>query len=150
MGRPRVARLAVLVGLAAAFALGAAALARSEFASSASAGPLQVSTATLPSPPGPSAHVWLCLPNVAVTVVVSWDDDDDDRGDVEVLRATSPDGPWAPILDQAPFAGHYFDTTRYFSTTLYYAVRTTEGSWESPLSGVTSVDLPSWRCFDRH
>jgi hypothetical protein len=71
MRRARVARLVVLVGLAGAFALGAAAVAHSQFASSVSAGPLQVSTATLPSPPGPSAQVWLCLPNVAVTVVVS-------------------------------------------------------------------------------
>jgi hypothetical protein len=150
MRRARVARLAVVVGLGAAFALGAAAVAHSQFASSASAGPLQVSTATLPSPSAPDAHVWACLPNVAVTVVVSWDDDDDEHGDVEVLRATSPDGPWYPIFDQAPFAGHYFDTTRFFSRTLYYAVRTSEGSWQSPLSAAASVDLPSARCFDWH
>jgi hypothetical protein len=149
MRSPRLARLAVLVGLAGAFALGAAAVAHSQFASSASAGPLQVSTATLSSPSSPWAQVWLCLPNVAVTIVVSWHDDDDDAGDIEVLRSFSPDGPWTPILDQAPFAGHYFDTTRFFSTRLYYAVRTTEGSWESPLSSVTSVDTPSFRCFER-
>lgn len=147
MRRHPVARLAVLGGLALAFALGAAAVARSQFAATASAGPLSVSTATLSSPSAPSAHVWLCLPNVAVTVVVSWDDDDQ-AGDVQVLRAPSPNGPWTPILDQAPFAGHSFDTTRFFSQTLYYAVRTTEGSWESPVSGVTSVDLPSGRCDD--
>ncbi len=150
MRRPRTARLAVLIFLAGAFALGAAAVARSQFAATASAGPLQVSTATLASPSGPSAQVWLCLPNVAVTVVVSWDDDSDGSGDVQVLRAFSPDGPWTPILDQAPFAGHYFDTTRFFSTRLYYAVRVTEGSWQSPISGVTGITLPSSRCFGGH
>ena len=149
MRRARVARLALLVGVAGAFALGAAAVAHSEFASSVSSGPLQVSTATLSSPSSPWAQVWLCLPNVAVTIVVSWDDDDHDSGDVQVLRSFSPDGPWAPILDQAPFAGHYFDTTRFFSTRLYYAVRTTEGGWQSPLSSVTSVDTPNARCFGR-
>jgi hypothetical protein len=139
------ARLGALVLLAGCVVLGGAAAARSAFSAVASGGPLLVSTASLAAPSPPTASVWSCRFRRDVTVLVSWNVQAHVDG-VELLRASSPAGPFVPILQQPPGSGHYFDTTEAFSSTLYYAVRTIDGNWHSPRSAATKVDLPDQRC----
>jgi hypothetical protein len=141
MRTPSFSRLAVVVFLTASFSLGAAFVARAQFTGSVTGGPLTISTAASFGPQAPTARVWLCLPGVSVTTIVSWNDAGG-RGDVDVLRALSANGPFTPIALHLPLVGYAFDTTRFFSTTVYYAVRDDDGG----LSAAGHVDLPGPSC----
>jgi hypothetical protein len=140
MRGPRPSVFAALVVLAASFWLGAALVAHAQFTGRATAGPLTISTASSFGPEAPTAGVWLCLPNISVTVVVGWSNAG--SGDVDVLRASSPNGPWTQVGFRLPVTGWTFDTLHLFSASVYYAVRVDDG----PLSTPVRVDLPSSRC----
>jgi hypothetical protein len=139
--RPRrPSTLAALVVLAASFWLGAALVARAQFRAAATGGPLTISTASSFGPQTPNAGVWLCLPGSSVTTVISWHANG--TGSVEVLRGLSANGPFTPIALHLPIAGWTFDTTRFFSTSVYYVVRVDDGLLSAPVR----VDLPDPHC----
>jgi hypothetical protein len=137
----RPSGLAALIVLTASFWLGAAFVAHAQFTAGATAGPLTISTASSFGPPAPAAGVWLCLPGISVTTVISWSNGGG-TGNVEVLRALTPNGPFVPIAFRLPFGGFYFDTMHLFSTSVYYAVSVGGG----PLSASARVDLPDVHC----
>jgi hypothetical protein len=141
MGTRRLSRLAVLVGLASSFWLGAAFVAHAQFTSSVTGGPLTISTASSFGPEAPTARVWLCVPGVSVTTIVSWDVDNA-SGSVQVLRGFSPNGPFAPIATRLPLVGWVFDTLHLFSASVYYEITVGGGAPSSPVR----VDLPSPTC----
>jgi hypothetical protein len=141
MGTRRLSRLAVLVGLASSFWLGAAFVAHAQFSSSVTGGPLTISTASSFGPDAPTARVWFCAPGVSVTTIVSWDVDNG-SGSVQVLRGFSPSGPFTPIATRLPLVGWVFDTMHLFSTSVYYEITVGGGA----PSAAVRVDLPSPTC----
>lgn len=140
MSTLRRSRFAVALVLAASFWLGAAFVAHAQFTSSAAGGSITISTAPSFGPGAPTARVWLCVPGVSVTTIVSWSDGG--GGSVEVLRGTSPGGPFTPVGFRLPLTGVVFDTMHLFSTSVYYEVRVDGG----PASTPVRVDLPSPSC----
>jgi hypothetical protein len=137
----RLSRLALVLFLATSFWLGAAFVAHAQFTRSATGGPLTVSTASSFGPDAPTGRIWLCLPGVSVTTIVSWDAGGA-SGSVQVLRGSSPSGPFTPVATRLPLVGWVFDTMHLFSTSVYYEITVGGGAPSAPVR----VDLPSPTC----
>ncbi len=138
---------------AAAVALTVAALlgvstARASWASSATAGPLTVTSAILTAASGLSASNGACVKNKSIAVNLSWSASASPFADgYEIFRSNKAGGAYT-ILSTVPGAGTttYTDATTSFRTTYYYKVETTRYTWRSPASNVATVTTFRTNC----
>ena len=146
--RARIPRACLLAGAVVAFA---AAPALAGWSSSADAGSLTISTASLAAPTGVAAVNAACTPRVrtSLTVDVTWVATSSPQATgYTILRGTSATGPFTSVGTVSGIATtSWTDATTQlrFNTTYYYVVEATVQSWTSPDSASASVTTPHYR-----
>jgi hypothetical protein len=133
-------RLAVLVVVVVVVALGAASLAAAQFDSSASTGPMGLTSATLAAPTAPSASCNNGVATIRWTATSStWADGYD------VLRGTTNGGPYPTTFHvNGRTTVSYNDSTINGSSRYYYVIRASKNNWRS--SNTTQVTVDSSNC----
>ena len=125
--------------------LTAAAAARAGWSSSATGGPLAVTSGVLNVPANVLAVAGTCVAKVSVDTIVTWDPTAPVAADgYEVLRSAARRGPFTAIGTAAGTS--YDDTDVAFNTTYYYELEATRGRWTSGVSTPLKVKTPKRTC----
>ena len=141
-------RSAALVGATLAGVLAIATPAGAGWASSADAGSLSISSATLAAPTGVAASRGACTrrQRTSLTVNVTWTATGSPQATgYAILRSTSATGPFTVVGTVSGISTTtWTDATGQlrFTTTYYYVVESTVQSWTSPASPSGSVTTP--------
>jgi hypothetical protein len=128
-------------------ALPLAAAAHAAWGSSATGGPLAVTSGVLNAPDNVAVNVGTCVAKASVDVIVSWDATTPVAADgYQVYRATSKTGRYT-LLATVPGAGtSYDDTSTGFSSTYFYEIEATRDAWTSPTTVPVKIRTPSKKC----
>ena len=142
--------LAAVIG-AGVLALAGATLASAMFTTTATGGPMPLTTATLAAPAGlaATARCTIGLPTT-VAVDLSWTATSSTFADgYEILRSTT--GAGGPYVSLGTVSGRttttYTDSTVTFSTTYNYVVRAKKNNWRSGNSNVVSATTKNSLCL---
>jgi hypothetical protein len=133
----RAPRLLVL-GVVAAVVLATASIAMATFASSSSAGPLAVSSATLSVPGGVSAAASTCIKNVPTRIVLAWTVSNFATG-YRIYRSSA--STFALLATVGSGITSYTDNATAYSTTFSYYVVATFQSWTAQSSTASATTL---------
>jgi hypothetical protein len=106
-----------------------------------------VSTATLVAPTTPGVRLDSCAAGSSATLAVSWTASASPvTTGYEILRATASGGPYALAGTVGAGTTTFADAGIGFSTTYYYVVEATHGTWTSPESAEVSATTPDSSC----
>lgn len=141
----RVLGRAVLI--APALLLCLAAVASAAFTAGSSAG-ATYSAATLSPPSGLTSAAGPCTALSSASIRLYWVATPSSWADgYEVLRSTTSGGPYSSIATVSGVGTTtHLDGSLPFSTTYYYVVRATKGSWRSALTAQVARTTPTLLC----
>jgi hypothetical protein len=153
MRPPKSRTSAVLVCALTVTAAASAAPGLAAWASSISTGPQALSSVALAAPPSVAAARGACtvLNATSLTVTVTWTATPTQQAQgYAILRSTSAGGPFTMVSTTTGInATSWTDATKQlaFSTTYYYIVKSTVGTWTSPAAGPASITTPNTLCI---
>ena len=127
--------------------LAAATAARAGWSTSASGGPLAITSGVLNVPAGLAAAVGACTPQTSVDVLVTWDATAPVAADgYEVMRATVKAGPYTLLATVAGTQTSYDDLSVAFNTRYFYELEATRADWTSGTSSPLKYKTPKRSC----
>jgi hypothetical protein len=140
--RSSLGALAVVVAL-----FGAGSVARAGWDTTATGGPLSVTSGVLAKPSNAGAAVGTCVVKASVDVIVTWDASSSPFADgYELLRATRKAGPYSLLGTVVGFATtSYDDTSTGFGSNYFYEVASTRNAWTSAATAPVKISTPARR-----